>query len=186
MQTSCGCPPYYAAPELVISEGPYVGSAVDIWSCGVILYAMFSGYYLPFDDDPANPDGDNINLLYRYIVNTPLSFPDYISSEARDLLSSMLVPDPSHRTTLYDVMHHPWLNAYQAVRTDGQPNAFGKTGRIRKGSVGSTPAATSNLPETYEGLRVNVLSNGPVSPSRTQSYHLNHKFAPQSGSLSHS
>jgi protein-serine/threonine kinase len=89
MQTSCGSP-CYAAPELVISEGLYVGSAVDIWSCGVILYAMLAGYLL-FDDDPANPDGDNINHLYRYIVSTSLSFPDYISTEARDLLSFTMV-----------------------------------------------------------------------------------------------
>src|SRR6267142_2769878 len=108
MQTSCGSP-CYAAPELVISEGAYVGSAVDIWSCGVILYAMLAGY-LPFDDDPANPDGDNINLLYKYIVNTPLSFPDYISREARDLLSIMLQPDPRRRADLSLVMRHPWLN----------------------------------------------------------------------------
>ncbi|PPQ95908.1 hypothetical protein CVT26_016131 [Gymnopilus dilepis] len=139
MQTSCGSP-CYAAPELVISEGLYVGSAVDIWSCGVILYAMLAGY-LPFDDDPANPDGDNINLLYKYIVSTPLSFPDYISPEARDLLSMMLVPDPKRRTSLEGVMRHPWLAAYWtggeggggAVgpagvgRADGQPSAFGKT-----------------------------------------------------------
>ena len=110
MQTSCGSP-CYAAPELVISEGAYVGSAVDIWSCGVILYAMLAGY-LPFDDDPANPDGDNINLLYRYIVNTPLSFPDYISPEARDLLSIMLQPDPQRRADLSLVMQHPWLAPY--------------------------------------------------------------------------
>ena len=110
MQTSCGSP-CYAAPELVISEGSYVGSAVDIWSCGVILYAMLAGY-LPFDDDPANPDGDNINLLYKYIVNTPLSFPDYISPEARDLLSIMLQPDPQRRADLSLVMQHPWLAPY--------------------------------------------------------------------------
>lgn len=110
MQTSCGSP-CYAAPELVISDGAYVGSAVDVWSCGVILYAMLAGY-LPFDDDPANPDGDNINLLYKYIVNTPLSFPDYISPEARDLLSIMLVPDPEHRATLQAVMDHGWLAPY--------------------------------------------------------------------------
>ncbi|KAI0338603.1 Pkinase-domain-containing protein [Trametopsis cervina] len=107
MQTSCGSP-CYAAPELVISDGLYVGSAVDIWSCGVILYAMLAGY-LPFDDDPANPDGDNINLLYKYIVNTPLSFPDYISAEARDLLSMMLVPDPARRADLPSIMAHRWL-----------------------------------------------------------------------------
>ena len=113
MQTSCGSP-CYAAPELVISDGMYVGSAVDIWSCGVILYAMLAGY-LPFDDDPANPDGDNINLLYKYIVNTPLSFPDYISSEARDLLSIMLVPDPKSRADIQTVMKHRWLRPSAAL-----------------------------------------------------------------------
>ncbi|CCL99801.1 uncharacterized protein FIBRA_01825 [Fibroporia radiculosa] len=115
MQTSCGSP-CYAAPELVISDGLYVGSAVDIWSCGVILYAMLAGY-LPFDDDPANPDGDNINLLYKYIVNTPLSFPEYISAEARELLSIMLVPDPVHRADLSIIMAHPWLAPYAHVFT---------------------------------------------------------------------
>lgn len=110
MQTSCGSP-CYAAPELVISEGLYVGSAVDIWSCGVILYAMLAGY-LPFDDDPANPDGDNINLLYRYIVNTPLTFPEYVSDEARHLLGMMLVPDPKKRADIEGIKAHPWLKPY--------------------------------------------------------------------------
>ncbi|KAF8591687.1 Pkinase-domain-containing protein [Ramaria rubella] len=113
MQTSCGSP-CYAAPELVISEGLYVGSAVDIWSCGVILYAMLAGY-LPFDDDPANPEGDNINLLYKYIVNTPLTFPDYVSPDARDLLSMMLVPDPKRRSGLPEIMGHRWLAPYSQI-----------------------------------------------------------------------
>ncbi|KIK65089.1 hypothetical protein GYMLUDRAFT_56547 [Collybiopsis luxurians FD-317 M1] len=128
MQTSCGSP-CYAAPEVVISEGLYVGSAVDVWSCGVVLYAMLSGY-LPFGDNPASPDGDNVTLLYQYIVNTPLSFPDYISETARDLLSVMLVPDPSKRASLEYIMQHPWLAAYHAPPTDsscGLPTAFGFT-----------------------------------------------------------
>ncbi|KAG0047690.1 hypothetical protein BGZ83_007298 [Gryganskiella cystojenkinii] len=110
MSTSCGSP-CYAAPELVISDGLYVGSGVDIWSCGVILYAMLAGY-LPFDDDPSNPDGDNINQLYNYILATTLVFPDYISPDARDLLRMMLVPDPAKRCNMKRIMSHRWLRPY--------------------------------------------------------------------------
>ncbi|KAF9908797.1 hypothetical protein EC991_009500 [Linnemannia zychae] len=110
MSTSCGSP-CYAAPELVISDGLYVGSGVDIWSCGVILYAMLAGY-LPFDDDPSNPDGDNINQLYNYILATTLVFPDYISHDARDLLRMMLVPDPAKRCNMKRIMAHRWLKPY--------------------------------------------------------------------------
>lgn len=111
MATSCGSP-CYAAPELVVSEGLYVGSAVDIWSCGVILYAMLSGY-LPYDDDPANPDGDNINLLYKYIMNTRLNFPDHMSVQAKHLLQIMLVPNPDHRCRIEQIMEHPWLSSHR-------------------------------------------------------------------------
>lgn len=113
MSTSCGSP-CYAAPELVVQEGKYVGTAVDVWSCGVILYAMLAGY-LPYDDDPANPEGDNINLLYKYIINTPLTFPDWISGEPRDLLLRMLVPDPRLRCTIDQVTSHSWLRKYATM-----------------------------------------------------------------------
>ncbi|TXT11032.1 hypothetical protein VHUM_01783 [Vanrija humicola] len=111
MATSCGSP-CYAAPELVVSEGLYAGSAVDVWSCGVILYAMLSGY-LPYDDDPANPDGDNINLLYKYIMTTPLNFPDHMSRFATHLLLMMLVPDPTLRCTIPQIQDHAWLENYR-------------------------------------------------------------------------
>lgn len=111
MATSCGSP-CYAAPELVVQDGKYVGTAVDVWSCGVILYAMLAGY-LPYDDDPNNPEGDNINLLYKYILNTPLVFPDWITDEPRDLLRMMLVADPEQRCTTRDVTLHPWLARYR-------------------------------------------------------------------------
>ncbi|KAJ1924088.1 hypothetical protein IWQ60_005441 [Tieghemiomyces parasiticus] len=121
MATSCGSP-CYAAPELVVNDGMYVGTAVDIWSCGVILYAMLAGY-LPFDDDPTNPDGDNINQLYKYILTTPLVFPDYISTLARDLLRRMLVPDPAHRCDIRAIMLHEWLAPYSYVFDLAHPAA---------------------------------------------------------------
>lgn len=107
MSTSCGSP-CYAAPELVVSDSKYVGRKVDVWSCGVILYAMLAGY-LPFDDDPANPDGDNITQLYRYITTTPLTFPEYIQPMPRDLLRKILVSDPTRRLDLQAVRSHSWL-----------------------------------------------------------------------------
>ncbi|KAI9714569.1 MAG: hypothetical protein M1812_006374 [Candelaria pacifica] len=113
MQTSCGSP-CYAAPELVVSDSLYTGRKVDVWSCGVILYAMLAGY-LPFDDDPANPEGDNINLLYKYIVSTPLTFPEWVSPHARDMLKRILVPDPRKRADLFEVARHSWLSEYAHV-----------------------------------------------------------------------
>jgi protein-serine/threonine kinase len=75
---------------------------------------MLAGY-LPFDDDPANPEGDNINLLYKYIVSTPLTFPEYVTPHARDLLRRILVPDPRKRADLFEVARHSWLSEYSHV-----------------------------------------------------------------------
>lgn len=72
---------------------------------------MLAGY-LPFDDDPANPEGDNINLLYKYIVTTPLTFPEYVTPHARDLLRRILVPNPRKRADLFEVARHSWLSEY--------------------------------------------------------------------------
>ncbi|KAI4216646.1 MAG: hypothetical protein LQ351_001135 [Letrouitia transgressa] len=113
MQTSCGSP-CYAAPELVVTDSLYTGRKVDVWSCGVILYAMLAGY-LPFDDDPANPEGDNINLLYKYITSTPLTFPEYVTPHARDLLRRILVPDPRKRADLFEVARHSWLSDFAHI-----------------------------------------------------------------------
>lgn len=75
---------------------------------------MLAGY-LPFDDDPDNPEGDNINLLYKYIVSTPLTFPDYVTPHAKDLLRRILVPDPRKRADLFEVARHSWLADYSHV-----------------------------------------------------------------------
>jgi protein-serine/threonine kinase len=86
---------------------------------------MLAGY-LPFDDDPANPEGDNINLLYKYIVSTPLTFPEYVTPHARDLLKRILVPDPRKRADLFEVARHSWLADYSHVVgfiTSGNTNA---------------------------------------------------------------
>ncbi|OMJ16881.1 Serine/threonine-protein kinase ppk1 [Smittium culicis] len=119
MITSCGSP-CYAAPELVVSNGMYSGTNVDIWSCGVILFAMLAGY-LPFDDDESNPNGENINLLYKYILSTELYYPAQISKSAKSLLSRILVTDPKKRATMREIRQHHWLEQYKQLyeRFDG-------------------------------------------------------------------
>lgn len=111
MSTSCGSP-VYAAPELVMTGRLYAGTGVDIWSCGIILYAMLCGY-LPFDDDAKNPNGENIGRLYRYIMAHKPKYPSYLSKDAKDIIGKMLIPDPSERCKIQFIMSHPWLESYK-------------------------------------------------------------------------
>ncbi|KAF3992510.1 hypothetical protein FT662_01056 [Candidozyma haemuli var. vulneris] len=118
MKTSCGSP-CYAAPELVLSQSPYEGRKVDIWSMGIILYAMLAGY-LPYDDDAENEDGTDITRLYRYIERTPLTFPEYITPLARDLIRRTIVSNPHKRITMEQMRKHSWLARHADLLSIGQ------------------------------------------------------------------
>lgn len=175
MATSCGSP-CYAAPELVISdENQYVGTAVDIWSCGVILFAMLCGY-LPFDDDPTNPQGANINVLYKYIVSTRLEIPKSMSIDATHLLRRMLVPDPAKRCTMEEIKRHPWLSEHQHlfVASDEKHNHM-NSATVSSDSRLSSPAAqddTTMLPLHEPESReedVTVRESSPPTPKASNS-----------------
>lgn len=109
LRTSCGSP-NYAAPE-VISGNLYAGAEVDVWSCGVILYALLCGT-LPFDDE-------SIPNLFKKIKSGMYSLPTHLSQSSRDLILRMLVVDPMKRITIADVRKHQWfqhkLPAYLAL-----------------------------------------------------------------------
>ena len=100
LYSSCGslC---YASPEMV--EGKkYSGSCVDIWSSGIVLFAMLCGY-LPFTDS-------NEQKLFKKIVEGKLYFPHYLSEQAKDLLNKVLTKDPLKRITINKIKKHPWFN----------------------------------------------------------------------------
>lgn len=164
MKTSCGSP-CYAAPELVLTQSPYEGRKVDIWSLGVILYAMLSGY-LPFDDDPENEDGADIVKLYHYICRTPLTFPEYVSPLARDLLRKIIVPDPKKRITLNEIREHQWLAPYKNLLAIRQPD-WDKMHRERK--IAAASAASGNHPNTA----ANASNRFSMVNERTNSYLMN-------------
>ena len=120
LKTSCGSP-NYAAPE-VISGKLYAGPEVDVWSCGVILYALLCGS-LPFDDE-------NIPNLFKKIKGGIYTLPSHLSPGARDLIPRMLLVDPLKRITIPEIRQHPWftvhLPRYIAVMQAG-PSTGGGT-----------------------------------------------------------
>jgi len=99
LKTSCGSP-NYAAPE-VVSGNLYGGPEVDVWSCGVILFALLVGS-LPFDED-------NIPSLFRKIKAGAYTVPSYLSVSAQDLISKMLVVSPIERITIPEIRKHPFF-----------------------------------------------------------------------------
>lgn len=102
LKTACGSP-CYAAPEMIAGK-KYHGSNVDIWSCGVILFALICGY-LPFEDP-------NTKKLYHKILNGNFHIPEYVSSGARSLITNILTTNPERRHKTQDIREHPWFKKY--------------------------------------------------------------------------
>ena len=111
LNTSCGSP-HYAAPE-VVSGKPYNGPPADIWSCGVILYALIVAR-LPFDDD------DCTAVLHK-ISQGKYHLPHDIDPKARDLISRMLTIDLNKRITMPEILRHPFFTSQQLKNSHVYP-----------------------------------------------------------------
>ena len=99
LATPCGSP-CYASPEMVAGK-KYDGFKIDIWSCGIILYAMLCGY-LPFEDN------DN-EILFKKILECKLIFPSYVKDDSKDLIKKILVTEPEKRITIPEIKKHPFF-----------------------------------------------------------------------------
>lgn len=102
LNTCCGSPPY-AAPEIVSS---YDGEKVDVWSAGVVLFALCLG------STPWNEPTGQCSLFKTFVRSRGL--PQYepwdrLGSEVFDLLQRMFAIEPSKRYTLLQVESHPWV-----------------------------------------------------------------------------
>ena len=98
LETPCGSP-CYASPEMVSGKN-YDGYKIDIWSSGIILFAMLCGY-LPFEEK-------NNDKLFEKILECKLNFPKYITEDAKDLMLKILVTDPEKRITIKEIKRHPF------------------------------------------------------------------------------
>ncbi|KAL4213766.1 kinase-like domain-containing protein [Rhizopus microsporus] len=101
LSTYCGSP-FYAAPEMVTAT-PYEGPPADLWSCGVILFAMLTGS-LPFQ-------ADQMPELFRKIKAGEYQIPSQTPSKAADLIRRLLCVDAQKRITAKECLLHPWLTA---------------------------------------------------------------------------
>ena len=125
LRTSCGSP-NYAAPE-VISGHLYAGPEVDVWSCGVILYALLCGS-LPFDDE-------SIPNLFKKIKSGMYSLPTHLSQLAKNLIPRMLEVDPMKRITIPEIRLHPWFQHKLPPYLRHAPEYMEKQERVVDGEV---------------------------------------------------
>jgi len=149
LRTSCGSP-NYAAPE-VISGHLYAGPEVDVWSCGVILYALLCGS-LPFDDE-------SIPNLFKKIKSGMYSLPSHLSQLARNLIPRMLEVDPMKRITIPEIRLHPWFQHKLPPYLRHPPDLMEKQERVIDPQVIDE---VMKLPfhKAYENLNVGSVSNG--------------------------
>lgn len=111
LKTPCGSP-NYASPEVICGKA-YSGPEVDIWSCGIIFYALLCSS-LPFDDD-------EMSILFNKIKVGTFHIPGYISKEAKWVLQRMLDVNPASRITMRELLRHPWFAGCNQVEDSLKP-----------------------------------------------------------------
>ncbi|KAK3839583.1 MAG: kinase-like domain-containing protein [Linnemannia elongata] len=116
LETPCGSAPY-VAPEVLEEE--YSGDAVDIWSCGIILYVMMIGntpWELPSADS-------NEFRSYQESRENPKHEPwNRLQGPVRKLLLGMLRINPTKRYSIKHILKDEWYNRPNALLTDGLVN----------------------------------------------------------------
>ncbi|XP_023654310.1 serine/threonine-protein kinase BRSK2-like isoform X2 [Paramormyrops kingsleyae] len=98
LETSCGSP-HYACPEVIRGE-KYDGRKADVWSCGVILFALLVGA-LPFDHD-------NLRQLLEKVKSGLFHMPHFIPPDCQALLKGMIEVNAEKRLTLEAIQKHAW------------------------------------------------------------------------------
>lgn len=142
LETSCGSP-HYASPEIVMGQR-YHGTSSDLWSCGIVLFALLTGQ-LPFNDD-------NVKRLLMKVKSGKYHVPQFLSEEAKDLISRLLVVSPEKRISIHEIMKHPLLTKYD---TDGNSmSGFGSDLRM----LSNTPniVVLNSLEEIDEDILGNL------------------------------
>uniref|UniRef100_A0A8C2D5N0 BR serine/threonine kinase 2b n=1 Tax=Cyprinus carpio TaxID=7962 RepID=A0A8C2D5N0_CYPCA len=135
LETSCGSP-HYACPEVIRGE-KYDGRKADVWSCGVILFALLVGA-LPFDDD-------NLRNLLEKVKLGVFHMPHFIPPDCQNLLRGMIEVDATKRLTVRVQHHHTQINRGKNEPEPEQPVP-------RKVAIRTLPSTEDIDPDVLESM----------------------------------
>uniref|UniRef100_A0A672SL42 BR serine/threonine kinase 2 n=1 Tax=Sinocyclocheilus grahami TaxID=75366 RepID=A0A672SL42_SINGR len=135
LETSCGSP-HYACPEVIRGE-KYDGRKADVWSCGVILFALLVGA-LPFDDD-------NLRNLLEKVKLGVFHMPHFIPPDCQNLLRGMIEVDATKRLTLEQIQKHTW---YIGGKNEPEPEQPAP----RKVAIRMLPSTEDIDPDVLESM----------------------------------
>ncbi|OOF96984.1 hypothetical protein ASPCADRAFT_165310 [Aspergillus carbonarius ITEM 5010] len=144
LQTFCGtvC---YSAPEMLKGE-KYAGEKVDVWSLGIILYALLAGE-LPFDED------DDQVTKARILTEEPI-FNDKFPDDAKALINLLLSKRPLIRPSLDEILAHPFLAEHAseqlAILKIPRPSAFSTP--LERTTLQRMKSAGVNIDEVVESV----------------------------------
>ncbi|SJX66443.1 related to calmodulin-dependent protein kinase [Sporisorium reilianum f. sp. reilianum] len=164
LMTACGSP-QYVSPEVLLGKG--YNAAVDIWSSGVIAYALLGGY-TPFygEDQPS---------LFQQIIKMQVEFePEYwsdISDTAKDFILRCLCP-AEKRMTAREALAHPWLANLPPLHEESAKGACLKDRALRNLTAMRKLRKAVTAVEAVNHLqRLHALrqQNGDALPQKQQS-----------------
>ncbi|TKS69447.1 Testis-specific serine/threonine-protein kinase 2 [Collichthys lucidus] len=141
-ETYCGTSSY-AAPE-VLRNLPYNPKISDVWSMGVVLYMMLYAS-MPYDST-------NIRKMIDIQMQHNISIPNTpsVSSEAKDLIRSILNPDIEQRITISDILNNPWM-LQEGIMEDGDEAPTAKACSEQEGFTGDEKLSQQDNSDPGEG-----------------------------------